>query len=190
MNDRSAAPSWGPDTVSRVVRACLLTAGVVLLTVQSQSAVWLLLMPLVAVIILRPAKEPPVADTPPANAPAMFAPVPGVPAEIQAEIDAREAANFPVTATVARTPTELRTLIDDKPRGWPWAVFASVLLQRRDAVAKRLRDNRLGFAHPSGQYARSDWEVVTFATERMDELLRHAGELETLMLSPAFRELL
>lgn len=72
----------------------------------------------------------------------------------------------------------------------PWAAFVSVLVQRRDPVRDRLRDNRLGYATPSGESARTDREGTRFVVDRLEEVDLLVGRLESFMLSPAFRELL
>lgn len=116
--------------------------------------------------------------------------VPGVSPEIQFEIDALEAANFPVTAAVAHTPAELRTLLREKLPEWPWAVFVSVLVQRRDAVADRLRDVNLGFSNFTGEKLHFDWDVAQFAIDRMSELSSATRQLEDVMTSRTFTETL
>ncbi|MCV7011308.1 hypothetical protein H7I40_02750 [Mycolicibacterium madagascariense] len=90
-------------------------------------------------------------------------------------------------AGVANTAGELTTLLADKPPGWRWAVFASVLVQRQATVRSRVRDVRLGYATPSGR-ASSGAEVARFVTARMDELVKLVGQTEAFMQTPAFME--
>ena len=91
-------------------------------------------------------------------------------------------------AGLANTAEELTTLLTDKPPGWRWAGFASVLVQRRAAVRSRVRDVRLGYATPSGHRAGSGVEVAQFVTATMDDLGKLISQTEAFMLTPAFME--
>lgn len=91
-------------------------------------------------------------------------------------------------AALANTADELKTLLADKPPGWRWAVFASVLVQRRAAVRARVRDVRLGYSTLSGRRAGSGVEVAQFVSATMDELAKLVGQTEAFMLTPAFME--
>lgn len=48
-------------------------------------------------------------------------------------------------AGVVTTDEALQQLIADKPPAWPWAVFTSVVLQRRNGVQPRLRTCASGY---------------------------------------------
>lgn len=89
---------------------------------------------------------------------------------------------------LANTSGELTQLLADKPAGWRWAAFASVLVQRRAAVRSRVRDVRLGYATPSISRAACGDEVACFVAGGMQELLKLVDQTETLMLTPAFME--
>ncbi len=89
---------------------------------------------------------------------------------------------------LANTSGELTQLLADKPAGWRWAAFASVLVQRRAAVRSRVRDVRLGYATPSIGRAACRDEVACFVAGGMQELLKLVDQTETLMLTPAFME--
>lgn len=91
-------------------------------------------------------------------------------------------------AGMANTAAELTQLLADKPPGWRWAAFASVLVQRRAAVRARVRDVRLGYATPTGTYARSGVEVARFVAKSMDEMVKLVSQTEAFMLTPAFVE--
>jgi hypothetical protein len=93
-----------------------------------------------------------------------------------------------VIAALANTADELQQLLADKPPGWRWAAFASVLVQRRAAVSSRVRDVRLGYATPTGSHAGSGGEVAHFVTTSMDELVKLVSQTEAFMLTPAFTE--
>ena len=90
-------------------------------------------------------------------------------------------------AAVANTAGELTTLLADKPPGWRWAAFASVLVQRRAKVRARVRDVRLGYA-TTRSHAGSGVEVARLVTASMDELVKLVGQTEAFMLTPAFME--
>lgn len=91
-------------------------------------------------------------------------------------------------AEVVYTPAELDSMIANKPQCWRYAAFVSVLVQRRAAVAARLRDARLGFAQPSGETASTSYVVAHFFTDRMAELSEIVGQVDDFMLTPAFSE--
>jgi len=91
-----------------------------------------------------------------------------------------------LVATVATTPEELSRLIAEKPAAWPWAVFTSVLVQRRNGVQARLRACVSGYQPRPGavvtgqQYASTAYRVLTDVGDRV-------SQLEGFMLSPAFK---
>ena len=92
-----------------------------------------------------------------------------------------------MVAHVATTEEELKRLIADKPPFWPLVVFASVVLQRRNAVQGRLRTCASGYQPRtvipplSGRaYSRTAYAV-------MKECGDIVGQLEQFMLSPAFK---
>ena len=91
-------------------------------------------------------------------------------------------------AQVVHTQAELDVMIAEKPQCWRYAAFVSVLVQRRGAVAARLRDARLGFAEPSGETASTSYVVAHFFTDRMGELSEIVEGVDDFMLTPAFNE--
>jgi hypothetical protein len=91
-------------------------------------------------------------------------------------------------ADVAYTQAELDAVLTKKPQCWRYAAFVSVLVQRRAAVAARLRDARLGFAEPSGETASTGFVVAQFFADRMAELSEIVGQVDDFMLTPAFSE--
>jgi hypothetical protein len=93
-----------------------------------------------------------------------------------------------VIAALANTADELAKLLANKPPGWRWAAFASVLVQRRAAVRSRVRDVRLGYSTPNGRGASSGAEVAYFVTTGMDELSKLVSQTEAFMQTPAFME--
>lgn len=90
--------------------------------------------------------------------------------------------------TVVHTAAELAAMLKKKPPCWRYAAFVSVAVQRRDAVAARVRDARMGFGRPSGEALRTEFETGLFFTERLSELYELIGDIDGFMLSPAFQE--
>ena len=86
------------------------------------------------------------------------------------------------------TQSELTALLQEKAQCWRYAAFVSVLVQRRAAVAARVRDARLGFGEPSGETASSGYVVAHFFTDRMLELSEIVDQVDDFMLTPAFSE--
>ena len=89
-------------------------------------------------------------------------------------------------AKVATTGDGLARLIADKPPAWPWAVFASVLLQRRNAVADRLRGCVSGYQPRAGLAPLSGQAYSQTAYQTMNKIADLVAQLEQFMLSPAF----
>lgn len=96
-----------------------------------------------------------------------------------------DAAPEPV-ATMAATAAELAALGNDQPQGWEWALFASVLVQRRTPLLPRLRDSELGFTPASTTRVYSGRELGRTLVGLIDELLSTTGQLESFMAAPAF----
>ncbi|MGI9162221.1 MAG: hypothetical protein ACR2JI_04755 [Mycobacterium sp.] len=91
-------------------------------------------------------------------------------------------------AAVVHTTAELDAMLTKRPPCWRYASFVSVAVQRRDAVAARVRDARMGFARPNGEALSTEFETGLFFTERLSELYELIGDIDGFMLSPAFRE--
>lgn len=90
--------------------------------------------------------------------------------------------------TVVRSADELAAMLAKRPPCWRYAAFVSVAVQRRDAVAARVRDARMGFAHGRGEVLRTGFETGLFFTERLAELSELIGQIGDFMLSPAFQQ--
>ncbi|MBS9535481.1 hypothetical protein KIH27_17995 [Mycobacterium sp. M1] len=105
-------------------------------------------------------------------------PIPGKPA-VDTDADVQVAA-------VAYTPEDLATLLADRPACWRYAVFASVLVQRRAALQPRLRDQELGYAPPSGGRLRVGFELGRYLYDLLEQMLALVEQAEVLMLSPGF----
>lgn len=90
-------------------------------------------------------------------------------------------------AKVATTNDELARLIADKPVAWPWAVFTSVLVQRRNAVQMRLRSVASGYQPRPGIAQIGGQAYSQIAYRSMNDIADLVAEFEEFMLSPAFK---
>ncbi len=90
-------------------------------------------------------------------------------------------------AKVATTPDELARMIADKPVAWPWAVFTSVLVQRRNAVQMRLRMVASGYQpHPGiAQIGGQSYSQIAYRS--LNDVTDLVAQGEQFMLSPAFK---
>lgn len=91
----------------------------------------------------------------------------------------------PDIAHIASTAADIAELRTDKPQFWQWALFTSVLLQRREKVRDRLRTCSLGY-QPTGDPMRARAYAMLISQLLLDrfELLR---QMERFMSSPGFR---
>lgn len=90
-------------------------------------------------------------------------------------------------AHVATTGEGLSRLIADKPPAWPWALFASVLVQRRNGVQRRLRACASGYQPRPGAAPLSGQAYSRTAYLAMNAIADQVAQLEQFMLSPAFK---
>lgn len=88
---------------------------------------------------------------------------------------------------VAVTREALARLIADKPPAWPWAVFTSVLVQRRNAVQIRLRRCASGYQPQPGMTPLSGRAYAHIARQTTAGIAGLVAQLEQFMLSPAMR---
>lgn len=91
-----------------------------------------------------------------------------------------------IVAAVATTDDGLARLIADKPPAWTWAVFTSVLLQRRNSVGSRLRHAVSGYHPRTGVAPLSGQTYSQLVYRTMTEIADLVGQVEQFMLSPAF----
>jgi len=89
-------------------------------------------------------------------------------------------------AAVATTQEGLSRLIADKPHAWPWAVFTSVVVQRRNAIKNRLRAVVSGYQPRAGIPPISGRAYSLTAYHAMTTVSDIVRQLEQFMLSPAF----
>ena len=90
-------------------------------------------------------------------------------------------------AAVATTKEGLTRLIADKPPAWPWAVFTSVVVQRRNAVKNRLRAVVSGYQPRPGLPPITGKAYSGIAYHAMNTISGLVQQLEQFMLSPAFK---
>jgi hypothetical protein len=88
-------------------------------------------------------------------------------------------------AQVVSTQNELNRLLADKPPLWAWAVFASSLLQRRNAVVSRLRNCASGY-HPRPGAALTARSYAYLARETTQGIIEKRRQVRDFMFSPAF----
>lgn len=91
-----------------------------------------------------------------------------------------------VVAKVATTGKELSALIADTPPAWPWAVFTSILVQRRNAVQDRLRRCASGYQPRPGRAPLSGRAYAQTVAGAVGVITDQLGQLEQFMVSPAF----
>jgi hypothetical protein len=90
-------------------------------------------------------------------------------------------------AAVATTKEGLSRLIADKPPAWPWAVFTSVVVQRRNAVKSRLRAVVSGYQPRAELLPVSGKAYSATAYQAMNKISEIVQQMEQFMLSPAFK---
>jgi hypothetical protein len=91
-----------------------------------------------------------------------------------------------LVAGVATTRDELARLIADKPSAWPWALFTSVLLQRRQAVQERLRAVAGGYRPRAGMPQVPGRYYARIVSESLTAVVHITEQIDQFMLSPAF----
>ena len=91
-----------------------------------------------------------------------------------------------VIAKVATTDKEFARLVADKPPAWPWALFTSVVLRRRNAVAARLRAVASGYQPHPGTAPLSGRAYSGVVYTAMTSIVDLVAQMEQFMLSPAF----
>ena len=91
-----------------------------------------------------------------------------------------------IIAKVATTEKEFDRLVADKPPAWPWALFTSVVLRRRNAIAARLRAVASGYQPHPGTPPLSGRAYSAVVYTAMTSVVDLVAQLEQFMLSPAF----
>lgn len=91
-----------------------------------------------------------------------------------------------LVAKVASTDAELTTLLAEKSNAWPWAVFASVLVQRRNAVTHRLRKCVSGYQPRPRQAPLTGAAYAPIALHAIRTITDLVGQVDQFMRSPAF----
>lgn len=89
-------------------------------------------------------------------------------------------------AHVATTTEELTRLVAEEPPAWRLAAFASVLVQRRNALLGRLRTVSAGYQPDPGQLPISPQEYAAVAHSAMLTVADVGTQTEKFLASPAF----
>ncbi|MCV7220827.1 hypothetical protein [Mycolicibacterium elephantis] len=93
-------------------------------------------------------------------------------------------------AAIAYTAEDLDVLLRERPTGWTWAAFVSVLVQRYAKVRPRLRDCELNYSAAPIRHLRSGWEVAAYFEDCVDDVCELTERLESFMHSPAFKDVI
>lgn len=91
-----------------------------------------------------------------------------------------------MVSQVATTQDALSRLIADKPPAWTWAIFTSVLVQRRNALLPRLRRCASGYQPRTGPAPLTGREYSWRANRGLETVADTVAEFEQFMLSPGF----
>ena len=171
-----------------------LISGLVMLVVAVAGGSWLVglagVVVLIGVASQTVTAEPATADLEPFPLPAELRPLAEA---LVRPIDPTPKRTLPpgeeslMIAHVATTEKELATLVADKPPAWPWAVFTSVLVLRRNAVLARLRAVASGYQPRPGAFPLNGRGYAAVAYQVMTDLLDLVGQMEQFMHSPAFK---
>lgn len=92
-------------------------------------------------------------------------------------------------AAVAETPEQLQSLINNKPQYWIWAAFASVLVQRKNALQPLLNAHRDSVTPAPRRRMGTTDELRLLAAEVSDEVVRLAENFTLYMNAPPFQRL-
>ncbi len=92
----------------------------------------------------------------------------------------------PGTARIMPTRAGMAALAADKPELWSLALFASVLVQRRNALQARLRTCAMGY-QPSPGGALPPYAYTLLVGTLIDDMEGIGAQMSRLVESPAFR---
>ncbi|MET4432639.1 toll/interleukin-1 receptor domain-containing protein [Mycolicibacterium sp. 624] len=88
---------------------------------------------------------------------------------------------------VQATQEGLVALLQERPHSWRWAAFASVLVQRREAMSMAMRDHRLGFAHPTGDRITTFDDLADLARNTVHDVEQVGQQMNGFLLTDAFQ---
>lgn len=92
----------------------------------------------------------------------------------------------PQFGEIQTTQDGLVTLLQERPHAWPWAAFASVLVQRREAMKIAMRDHKLGFAQPTGERIRTFSDLQETVANTLYDIEQVGQQLNDFVLTEAF----
>ncbi|OPX11085.1 TIR domain-containing protein [Mycobacterium sp. AT1] len=119
--------------------------------------------------------------------------VPGVIEAIREKLDAvmikqtDPADDEPRFGEVQTSQEGLVALLQERPHSWRWAAFASVLVQRREAMSMAMRDHRLAFAHPTGERISTFEQLQELAANTMYDVEQVGQQMNGFLLTEAFQ---
>jgi hypothetical protein len=90
------------------------------------------------------------------------------------------------TANIVHTREALDRLLKEKPACWQWAAFASVLVQRRAAVAPRLLEQKLRLVAPTGRRLHTGRDVGLHVRNRLADVTNVLKEMKAFDLTPSY----
>ncbi|MGW6376141.1 TIR domain-containing protein [Rhodococcus sp. NPDC055112] len=94
---------------------------------------------------------------------------------------------LPVFGTVVDDQEGLTKLIQERPHSWQWAAFASVMVQRRNALKAAIRDLELGYAQPNSIRISTATELRDFVGNAMNDVEQLGTQVSNLVLTDAFK---
>ncbi len=94
--------------------------------------------------------------------------------------------NNPKFAEIQTTQEGLVSLLQERPKCWPWAAFVSVLVQRRKVMESAVRDHKLGFAPGSGERVNDLATMHKLAQNTMYDVAQVGQQMAGLLLTEAF----
>ena len=90
-------------------------------------------------------------------------------------------------AELADSPDGLEALLRDKPTEWRWAAFASVLVQRRNALASDIRDHGIRYARQNGERITSTAKLRDLVRQCLEDADSLRRELAQVIAQPGFK---
>ncbi|MGV0597771.1 TIR domain-containing protein [Mycolicibacterium porcinum] len=81
----------------------------------------------------------------------------------------------------------LTEIAQTRPHSWQWALFGSVLVQRREALKDQLRDHKLGYAPQNNERVTEITDLVDLVRNSMHDVEQNSQQLVLLVKTPAFQ---
>lgn len=113
--------------------------------------------------------------------------VEGIAAAIRHKVGSAKATGSGYHGRVARTPDEIQALIAEKTPAWEYVLYASILVQGRDALANQKLDNDIGYAQANGQRVDTAEAAIAVATSVLNNFEQTADQFNKVLEPSAFR---